>query len=64
MTECACSIEHARFIIHYEEETTMKRAFASYCVVGGLLLSLAGCNTMESSDGKMTTDKSLYDRLG
>lgn len=42
----------------------MKRAFASYCVVGGLLLSLAGCNTMESSDGKMTTDKSLYDRLG
>ena len=23
----------------------MNRAFASYCVVGGLLLSLAGCNT-------------------
>ena len=42
----------------------MNRSFASYCVVGGLLLSLAGCNTMESSGGKMTTDKSLYDRLG
>lgn len=47
------------------------RSQLTYCfVVGGLLLSLGGCSTMESSDRKMTadtkmtTDKSLYERLG
>jgi hemoglobin len=42
----------------------MKRQIASYFIVSGLLLSLAGCNTMEPSGGKMTAEKSLYERLG
>ncbi len=42
----------------------MNRSFASYCIIGGLLLSLAGCNSMESSGGRMTMDKSRYERLG
>lgn len=42
----------------------MGRSLASYFITGGLLLSLAGCNAMESSGGKMTAEKSLYDRLG
>jgi hemoglobin len=41
----------------------MKKRMASYLVLYGVLLSLAGCNTMESS-GTMTSDRSLYDRLG
>jgi hemoglobin len=43
----------------------MNRKIASYVALSGLLLSLGGCHTtMESSDKTMTTDKSLYDRLG
>lgn len=30
----------------------------------GLLMSLAGCNTVDQGSGKMMADKSLYDRLG
>ncbi|HEY7533335.1 MAG TPA: group 1 truncated hemoglobin, partial [Nitrospiraceae bacterium] len=41
----------------------MKRILACLAV-GGLLVTLAGCNTMESSAGKTMADKSLYDRLG
>ena len=37
---------------------------ASCMVVSGLVLSLGGCNTMESSSATMTGEKSLYDRLG
>ena len=37
----------------------MNKWIASYMVLSGLLLSLGGCNTMESSGAK-----SLYDRLG
>src|SRR6478752_4704836 len=37
----------------------MNKWVASYMVLSGLLLSLGGCNTMESSGAK-----SLYDRLG
>jgi hemoglobin len=42
----------------------MQRTIAASMLAGGLLLSLAGCNTMESGSGKMMADKSLYDRLG
>lgn len=35
----------------------MNRSLASYYIVGGLLLSLAGCNSMESSGSKMTAEK-------
>jgi hemoglobin len=41
----------------------MKRNIACYAVLSGLLLSLGGCNTMESV-GHTTADKSLYERLG
>lgn len=41
----------------------MKRNIACYGVLSGLLLSLGGCNTMESV-GHTTADKSLYERLG
>ena len=41
----------------------MKRNIACYAVMSGLLLSLGGCNTMESV-GHTTADKSLYERLG
>ena len=37
---------------------------ASCMVVSGLVLSLGGCNTMESSSATMTGEKSLYERLG
>ncbi|RPH78321.1 MAG: group 1 truncated hemoglobin [Nitrospiraceae bacterium] len=39
----------------------MKTRIASYLIISGLLLSVTGCNTMESTAMK---DKSLYDRLG
>jgi hemoglobin len=42
----------------------MSRHIASYFLVSGLLLSLAGCSTTETSPGKTMADKSLYDRLG
>lgn len=42
----------------------MKRQIMSYLMVGGFVLNLAGCHTMEPSTGKMMSDKSLYDRLG
>lgn len=42
----------------------MRRQIASCFAIGGLMLSLAGCNTTESASGKMMADKSLYDRLG
>ena len=41
----------------------MKRNIACFAVLSGLLLSLGGCNTMESA-GHTTADKSLYERLG
>ena len=48
----------------------MKTRIASYLIIGGLVLSVTGCNTMEStsspamSKSTAMTDKSLYDRLG
>ena len=42
----------------------MKRQIVSYIMIGGIMLILAGCNTMESSGNKTMPDKSLYDRLG
>lgn len=42
----------------------MRQPITSYLAIGGLLLTLGGCNTVEPSGGKMMTDKSLYDRLG
>ena len=48
----------------------MKTRIASYLIISGLVLSVTGCNTMESTSGtemsKSTAmaDKSLYDRLG
>jgi hemoglobin len=48
----------------------MKNRIASFLIISGLVLSVAGCNTMESTSGsgmsKSTAmaDKSLYDRLG
>jgi hemoglobin len=42
----------------------MKRQIASYLTISGLLFTLAGCNTMEPAGGTMSSQKSLYDRLG
>ena len=42
----------------------MQSRFASCLVILGLSVAMSGCNTMESSTGKMMTEKSLYDRLG
>ncbi len=48
----------------------MKSRIASYLIISGLLLSVTGCNTMESTSSSATSkstamvDKSLYDRLG
>lgn len=42
----------------------MQSRFASWLVILGLGVTMSGCNTMESSTGKMMTEKSLYDRLG
>ena len=48
----------------------MKARIASYLIISGFVLSLAGCNTMEPTSGSAmskpptTTDKPLYDRLG
>ena len=48
----------------------MKIRIASYLIIGGLALSVTGCNSMEPTSGstmsKSTamTDRSLYDRLG
>ena len=48
----------------------MKTRIASYLIISGLVLSVTGCNTMESTSGSAMSkstamaDKSLYDRLG
>lgn len=42
----------------------MKRNIACYVALSALLLSLGGCNTMESANTGTTAEKSLYDRLG
>jgi hemoglobin len=48
----------------------MKTRIASYLIIGGLMLSITGCNTMDSTSGSamskstVMADKSLYDRLG
>ena len=48
----------------------MKTRIASYLIIGGLVLSVTGCNTVEStsspamSKSTAMADKSLYDRLG
>jgi hemoglobin len=48
----------------------MKTRIASYLIISGLVLSVTGCNTMESASGSAMSkspamaDKSLYDRLG
>ena len=48
----------------------MKARIASYLIISGLVLSVAGCNTMDSTSGSAMSkstamaDKSLYDRLG
>jgi hemoglobin len=42
----------------------MARHIVSFTALCGLLLSLSGCNSMESAGNSMTADKSLYDRLG
>lgn len=42
----------------------MRARFASWIVTLGMAATVAGCNTMESSGGKMAADKSLYERLG
>jgi len=48
----------------------MKTMIASFLIISGLVFSITGCNTMESTSGsgmsKSTAmvDKSLYDRLG
>jgi len=42
----------------------MARQIVSFTALCGLLLSLSGCNSMESAGNSMTADKSLYDRLG
>ena len=48
----------------------MKTRIASYLIIGGLVLSVTGCNTIEStsspamSKSTAMADKSLYDRLG
>lgn len=42
----------------------MTRIVFASMLVGGLILSLAGCNIMESGPVTMAADKSLYDRLG
>jgi hemoglobin len=48
----------------------MNIRIASYLIISGLVLSVTGCNTMESKSGPVTsksttmTDKSLYERLG
>ncbi|MGH7227833.1 MAG: group I truncated hemoglobin [Nitrospiraceae bacterium] len=42
----------------------MQSRYAAWLVILGLGVAMSGCNTMESSSGKMMTEKSLYDRLG
>jgi hemoglobin len=48
----------------------MKIRIASYLIIGGLALSVAGCNSMESASSSAMSkstamaDKSLYERLG
>lgn len=42
----------------------MQPRLASLIIVLGMAIAVAGCNTMESSSGKMMAEKSLYDRLG
>lgn len=42
----------------------MKRTAFHSMLAGGLLLSLAGCNTVDPGPGRMTGEKALYDRLG
>ena len=48
----------------------MKTRIASYLIISGLVLSVTGCNTMDSTSGSTMSkstamaDKPLYDRLG
>lgn len=42
----------------------MQTKLVSYLIISGFILSVTGCNTVESGGGKMTAEKSLYDRLG
>ena len=48
----------------------MKTTVATYLIIAGFMLSVTGCNTMESTSGSSMSkqpamaDKSLYDRLG
>ena len=42
----------------------MNRQIVSCIVCGGLVLTLAGCNTTESAGHKLTAGKPLYERLG
>lgn len=42
----------------------MKTSSVSCLIISGFVLSLAGCGAMDTSGGKMTAEKSLYDRLG
>lgn len=48
----------------------MKTRIASYLIISGLVLSVTGCNMMESTSGSTKSksmavaEKSLYDRLG
>ncbi len=42
----------------------MKRSLPVSLVLVGFMLSGTGCNSMESTPHSMTSDKSLYERLG
>lgn len=42
----------------------MHPRFTSWIFVLGMAAVVTGCNTMESTGGRMMTEKSLYDRLG
>ena len=48
----------------------MKTTFVTPLIIAGVMLSLTGCNTMDSTSGSAmskptaTAEKSLYDRLG
>jgi hemoglobin len=46
-----------------KEDIIMQKPVWTSMIVGGLLLGLTGCHTVESGAGK-AADKSLYDRLG
>ena len=42
----------------------MSQRMSSYAMVLGFALTLSACNSLGSSDGTMTAEKSLYDRMG